>query len=58
MISQFFKAQRFPFFPALSKIAAMLAAIPQQIVLISHETKFIVSKIAKPADTLPPGELI
>ena len=33
-------------------------AMPQQIVLTSHETKFIVSKIASPAETLPPGELI
>ena len=36
----------------------MLAAMPMQVVATSQRTKFIVSTIPNPAETLPPGELM
>ena len=47
-----------PAAPAASRNAAMLAAMPTQIVETSGFTNCIVSKIAIPALTEPPGELM
>ena len=58
MILEFGNENRFPFAPAASKNAPMLAAIPVQRVETSGLMKFMVSNIANPALTDPPGELI
>ena len=49
---------RLPLAPAASKSAPMLAAMPTQRVDTSGLMKFMVSKIAMPAVTEPPGELM
>ena len=48
----------FPFVPAESKKAPMDAAIPKHTVFTSHGMYCIVSKMANPACTEPPGLLI
>ncbi|MCY1381255.1 hypothetical protein D9M69_691380 [compost metagenome] len=50
--------KRFPLVPAANRNAPMLAAKPQHRVDTSGLMKFIVSKIAMPALTEPPGELM
>ena len=44
--------------PAPRRKAPIEAALPKQTVLVSHGTNCIVSKIAMPAETEPPGELM
>ena len=58
MTLEFGNAKRFFFDPPQSKIAPILAACPTQRVLISGFTNCMVSYIAKPAVTNPPGELM
>ena len=51
-------AYRLPFVPAAASMKQpMLAAKPMQIVLTGEVMCFIVSYIARPAETLPPGQL-
>ena len=57
-MSAFGSAYLFPFAPLVRRIAPILAAIPTQIVETSGLTYCIVSYIANPALTEPPGELI
>ena len=52
------KAIRFPLVPAASRKAPMEAAMPTQMVATSHFTYCMVSKMAMPAVTLPPGLLM
>ena len=47
-----------PFAPAHRRNCPIDAAIPMHVVATSHGTKFIVSKIAIPAYTEPPGEFM
>ena len=58
MTSEFGNAKRLPFAPADRSTAPIEAAIPTQIVDTSDFTKFIVSTIASPAVTDPPGEFM
>jgi len=58
MISAFGNAKRLPFSPAVNKNEPIEAAIPITMVWTSALIKFMVSKIARPAVTLPPGELM
>ncbi|MCY1549995.1 hypothetical protein D9M68_862070 [compost metagenome] len=51
-------AKRLPLAPAASRKAPMLAAMPMHSVDTSDLMKFMVSKIAMPALTDPPGELM
>jgi hypothetical protein len=51
-------AKRLPLAPAASRKAPMLAAMPVHRVDTSGLMKFMVSKIAMPALTLPPGLLM
>ena len=51
-------AERLPSAPATSNTAAMLAAIPVQMVATSLLMNCMVSYIPRPAYTEPPGELI
>ena len=51
-------AKRLPLAPAASRKAPIEAAIPTHIVEMSGLMNCIVSKIAMPADTDPPGELM
>ena len=52
------RAYRFPLVPAAASMKhPMLAAKPMQMVLTGEVMCFIVSYIARPADTLPPGQL-
>ena len=52
------REKRLPLAPAASKNAPMLAAMPVHRVETSGLMKFMVSKIAMPELTEPPGELI
>ena len=52
------KLKRLPLVPAANKNAPMLAAMPMHKVETSGLMKFMVSKIAMPALTEPPGELM
>ncbi len=58
MTLEFGREKRLPFAPAASKNAPMLAAMPVHKVETSALMKFMVSKIAMPALTEPPGELM
>ena len=58
MIFELGSENRLPLAPAANRKAPMLAAKPLHSVDTSGLTKFIVSKIAIPALTEPPGELI
>ena len=58
MMREFGSAKRLPLAPAASRKAPMLAARPMHSVDTSGLTNCIVSKIDKPALTLPPGELM
>jgi hypothetical protein len=51
-------ANRLPGAPAASRKHPIDAAIPMQIVLTGDERCCIVSYIASPALTLPPGQLM
>ena len=52
------RAKRRPLAPDASRIAPIDAACPTQYVATGHFTIFIVSRMASPAVTLPPGELM
>mgnify|MGYP003868062999 CR=1 FL=1 len=52
------KEKRISFSPAVSNNEAAEAACPIHIVIILEEIYCIVSYIAKPDQTIPPGELI
>jgi len=54
----FWRTERFPFAPADSRIAPMLAAMPMQVVATSQRRNRIVSMMPNPALTDPPGELM
>ena len=58
MTLEFGRQKRFPFAPAVNKNAPMLAACPTHKVETSGLMNCIVSYIARPAVTEPPGELI
>ena len=49
---------RLPLVPQASSTAPIDAACPTQYVTISGSTRFIVSRIARPAVIEPPGELM
>src|SRR5579872_6285681 len=57
-IFEYGRAKRFPLAPPVSKIEAALAASPAQKVATSGFTSCMVSYMARPAVTLPPGLLI
>ena len=52
------KQKRLPLAPAESSTAAMDAAMPTQMVETCGLIKFMVSRIARPEYTSPPGELM
>ena len=58
MIFEFGSEKRFPLVPAARRNAPILAANPVHSVDTSGLMKFIVSKIAIPEETEPPGELM
>eukprot|EP00418_Pyrodinium_bahamense_P087613 CAMPEP_0179074610 /NCGR_PEP_ID=MMETSP0796-20121207/33173_1 /TAXON_ID=73915 /ORGANISM="Pyrodinium bahamense, Strain pbaha01" /LENGTH=243 /DNA_ID=CAMNT_0020771835 /DNA_START=150 /DNA_END=881 /DNA_ORIENTATION=+ len=58
IIREFGRLLRLPFVPAASRKDPMDAANPKQTVLTSHGMNCIVSKMAMPAETDPPGELM
>mmetsp|Transcript_14104 Transcript_14104/g.38624 ORF Transcript_14104/g.38624 Transcript_14104/m.38624 type:complete len:202 (+) Transcript_14104:260-865(+) len=58
IMREFGRLLRFPLAPAANKKEPIDAAIPKQTVSTSHGMNCIVSKMAKPADTDPPGELM
>lgn len=58
MIRELGSDLRFPFVPEDNKNAPIDAAMPKQTVLTSQGIYCIVSKIARPAWTDPPGLLI
>jgi hypothetical protein len=58
MILELGSEKRLPLAPAASRKAPMLAANPVHRVDTSGLMKFMVSKIAMPALTEPPGELM
>ena len=58
MTREFGSEKRLPLAPAASRNAPIEAARPVHKVDTSGLMKFIVSKMARPADTEPPGELM
>ncbi len=50
--------KRLPFVPAVSRTAPKLIAMPMHKVEIGARTNCIVSYTARPAVTMPPGELM
>jgi hypothetical protein len=58
MMREFGNENRLPLAPAASRKAPIEAAIPVHSVDTSGLMKFMVSKIARPAETEPPGELM
>jgi len=52
------RLRRLPLVPAPRRKAPIEAAVPKHTVLVSHGTNCIVSKMAMPAETEPPGELM
>ena len=55
---EFGRHRRLPLAPELNSTAAIDAQQPRQMVDTSHLMKFIVSRMAMPAVTEPPGELM